>query len=213
MWFLTHLKSSGEHRATKLARLCPKRSALQCPRRDQAASSGLEPEQLATCFCSSLGEEESWYQTYAWQCKCHFSRCAPTLLQSATGTENRYISSPPQPFSASRYRKACGCFCLFSGHPHTGSSWCRQQWYFMDMLPACWLVYPTACPWTTIIPKNKQGPRNFLQTPFLKEILHWSQQNRILSLNFTFQFKPPSCPWRRAVWSSVYKVSPSGCQP
>lgn len=81
MWFLTHLKSSGEQGATKVARLCPKPSALQCPRRDQAASRGLEPEQPATCFCSSLGEEESWYQTYAWQCKCHFSRCAPTLLQ------------------------------------------------------------------------------------------------------------------------------------
>lgn len=56
--------------------LCLNPSVLQHPKRDRAASSVSEP-QPDTCLCSSLGEEESLYQT--WQCKCNLSQCAPKV--------------------------------------------------------------------------------------------------------------------------------------
>lgn len=136
----------------------------------------------------------------------HLSHGAPTLV-CATWEKNTVISLP-HPSSASRYRKPGHPWMLLP--PFCASLHLKQlrqaAIVFMLMLHTCWLVQPIICP------TNKQDPWSFSETPLLTEVLHWNQQNNAGS-QFYFPLYASLMPWRRAVWSSIYKVSPSGCQP
>lgn len=137
MWFLIRLKTSWEQRTSKLAQLGLRHGFAQSAQRYGVQG---ETKRRAVAWSHSslppafaLRSERKNHSTRPMPDSANAT--SPGVLQLSynsqcdTGTKIRYFSSPDLfCLQIQETWPLHGCCCLLSGHPCTGSSWCRQRW-------------------------------------------------------------------------------------